>query len=175
MKRAGFLAVLLCVLIGTARCAWALIITLDAPPVLSISDDNTGSFTLTFPSFLQGTLSSTQSVLYRIQANNMVNGTVSGAVSARLDEAFDGIDLEGAVTGYQNLGGNNFASLHESQSGYRVIQTGQTSLTDKMPGTGTGDTNLDGNLTITWRGRLTTNAAAGQRSHFLIVTILEGS
>lgn len=174
MKRAGFLAILLCVLIGTARCAWALIITLDAPPVLSISDD-TGSFTLTFPSFLQGTLSSTQSVLYRIQANNMVAGSVSGAVSARLDETFEGIDLEADVSGYQNLGKSNFASLQESQPGYRAIQTSQTSLADKTPGTGGGDTNLDGNLTVSWRGRLTENAAAGQRSRFLVVTIREGS
>ena len=174
MKKAGFFAVLLCMVVGTARCAWALILTLEAPPVLSISDD-TGPFTLTLPDFLQGTLSSTQSVIYRIQANNMVKGTVSGAVSARLDQAFDGMDLEGDVAGYQNLGSNSCASLQESQPGYQVIQTTGTSLADKMSGTGGGDTNLDGNLTITWRARLTANASAGQRSRFLVVTIREGS
>ncbi len=158
--------------VGTAS---ALIITLDSPPVLSISDE-TGSFTLSFPGFLQGTVSGTQSVTYRIEANNMTAGTVQGAVSARLQETANGIDLEADVTGYQNLGNSNFAMLQESQSGYRVVSSAQTFLADKTPGNGAGnDKRLDGNLTLSWRARLTADAPAGQQSRFLVVTLREGS
>lgn len=155
--------------------ALGLIITLESPAVLSISDQ-TGSFTLSFPDFVEGTLSGTQSVTYRIEANNMTAGTVQGAVSARLQETASGIDLEADVNGYQNLGNGNFAMLQESQSGYRVILTDQTFLADKTPGNGAGnDKSLDGNLTIAWRARLTANAPAGQQSRFLVVTIREGN
>lgn len=163
------------VLAAPAGSALGLIITLDAPAVLSISDE-TGSFTLAFSGFLQGTVSGTQSVTYRVEANNMTAGTVQGAVSARLQETASGIDLEADVGGYQNLGNSNFAALQESQSGYRVVSTDQTSLADKTPGIGAGnDKSLDGNLTVTWRAKLTADAPAGQQSRFLVVTIREGN
>lgn len=167
--------VFLCALAAPAGTASALILTLESPPVLGLSDE-TGSFTLSFPGFLQGTVSGTQSVTYRIEANNMTAGTIQGAVSARLQETASGIDLEADVAGYQNLGNSNFAMLQESQSGYRVISTDQTSLADKTPGNGAGnDKMLDGNLTLTWRARLTADAPAGQQSRLLVVTIREGN
>ena len=159
-------------LIGFLPTASALIVTLTAAPVLSISDE-TGSFTLVFSNFVNGALSSTQSVTYRIQANSMAAGTVQGAVSARLDQLFDGIDLRGNVNGYTNLGRSDFAVLQETQPGPRTIRTARTALADKMPGTGSGDSNLDGNLTVTWRARLRADASGGQRSRFLMVTLKE--
>ncbi len=158
--------------IGFLPSASALIVILKSDPVLSISDE-TGSFTLVFSDFVKQTVSSMQSVTYRVQANNMASGTVQGAVSARLDQLFDGIDLEGDVDGYTNLGKSNFSVLQEAQSGPRVIQAAQTALADKTPGTSSGDANLDGNLTVTWRARLTADASAGQNSRFLVVTLKE--
>lgn len=149
------------------------IIIIESNPVLSISDE-TGSFTLIFPNFISGTVSTAQTVLYRVQANNMTPGLVPGAVSARLQETMEGIDLEADVNGYQNLGNSTFARLQEAQSGYRVVQVSETALADKTAGTGGGDVSLDGNLTVTWRARLTAPAAAGQRSQFLVVTLKEG-
>lgn len=155
--------------------ASALILTLEAPQTLSVSDES-GSFSLDFPSFLKGTISTPQSVVYRIQANNLMAGTIQGAVSARLDEAVEGLDLEADVQSYQNQGDSNFATLQETQSGFRVIPAGQSvPLADKASGNGSGDALLDGTLTITWRGRLTADAPAGQKSRFLVVTIREGN
>ena len=168
-------ALLLCGLFGLAPDAAdadSLIITLDSPTVLSISD-TTGSFTLVFPNFVKGTLSSLQSVTYRIQANKMAAGTVQGAVSASLSELFPGIDLQADVDGYQNLGKSNFGLLQEVQAGPQNIETAPAALADKTPGTGSGDNNLDGNLTVTWRAKLTTDTAAGQNSRFLVVTLKE--
>ncbi len=167
-------AVLLCMLAGAGQPASALIITLEAPTVLSISDA-TGPFTLTFPDFVSGTVSGTQTVVYRVQANNMTAGAVQGAVSARLEQTLDRMEMEADVNGYQNLGGGTFAVLEEAISGYQAIQASETSLADKVAGTGSGDASLDGNLTVTWRARLTAEAPAGQQSRFLVVTVREGS
>ena len=159
-------------LMGFLPSASALLITLGSDPVLSISDE-TGSFTLVFSDFAKGTISSMQSVTYRVQANNMAAGTVQAAVSAKLEQLFDGIDLEADVDNYENVGEKTFASLQEAQSGSRAIEMTSTALADKMPGTGSDDSNLDGNLTVTWRARLTADAAAGQGSRFLVVTLKE--
>ena len=174
MKTRGILLLGIAVLGIPARAGGDLILTLDSDPVLSISDD-TGPFTLSFANFLQGTLSTTQSVAYRVQANNMVAGTVPGAVSAQISQEVNGILLEGDVEGYQNLGGDNFSSLQEAQSGFRTVPATLTAMADKVPGSGSGNFNLDGNLTITWRARLSSDAAGGSRSRFLIVTLREGS
>lgn len=163
---------MLCMLAGAGRPASALIITLEVPPVLSVSDE-TSSFTFTFPDFVRGTVSGTQTVVYRIQANNMTAGTVQGVVSARLEQTLDGIEMEADVNGYQNLGGSTFAVLEEAISGYRAVQASETSLADKVAGTGSGDATLDGNLTVTWRAQLTAEAPAGQQSRFLVVTLKE--
>ena len=167
-------AALLCGLAGSGATAWALILTLDAPPVLSISDE-ASSFTLTFPGFLRGTVSDAHTVVYRIQANNLVAGGAPAAVSARMEEAIEGVDLEADISGYQNLGGGNFARLEEAQPGYKAVGTDQAALVSKTPGSGGGDAMLDGTLTVTWRARLTQDAPAGQQMRFLRVTLREGS
>ena len=158
--------------VGTAH---GLLITLEVPAVLSVSDES-GSFALNFSNFLKGSVSSSHSVTYRIQANHLVGGVVQGAVSARLQEEVEGVDLEADVNGYQNLGEEGFALLAETQSGYQPVRAAQlTPLADKMPGTGSGDSTLDGSSTVTWRAKLTANAPAGQQSRFLVVTVREGS
>ena len=165
MKRAVVAILLLCATAGWVRSAWAVILTWSSPPVLSITD-SMGSFTLSFPDFLNGTTSATQSVTYRVRANNMPGGELSGAVSARLDQLFEGIDLQADVNTYQNLGTPSYALLQEAQSGYWTVQTAQTALANKTAGV-----LLNGTLTVTWRARLTADAVAGQRSRFLVVTL----
>lgn len=162
-------------LVAPTGAAKALIVTLEVPAVLSVSDEG-GSFALNFSNFLKGTVSASHSVTYRIQANNLARGIVQGAVSARLEEVAEGVELEADVNAYQNLGEGHCAVLEEAQSGYQPIRVAQTTpLAHKIPGTGGGDATLDGNLTVTWRARLTADAPAGQQSRFLVVTVREGS
>jgi hypothetical protein len=146
------------------------------PPVLSISD-STGSFTLYFDSFQKGSHSTVEVVTYRIQANNMAQGKVRGAVSVKVSPALpkkSGLILEGDVQGYQNLGKKKFAELEESKKGYRMIDKKETSLADKKKGQGSGDLCLDGELRIAWRSSLTRHAPAGKREVSLIVTLIDG-
>lgn len=150
-----------------------LILTLEAEPVLSITDD-VGPFTLQFSDFVEGSSSDVQTVAYRIQANNMASGVVSGAVTAHLSESFQGVDLTADVTGYSNLGHPNFATLSENQAGSIAIQIAPTSLADKQSGNGQGDSCLDGQLTVNWQARLTQDAAAGSTTRTLIVTLKDG-
>ena len=156
---------------GTAR---GQLVGGGSPPVLSISDD-IGSFTLTFSNFLQGSVSSTQEVAYRIQANNMMTGSVQGVVSARLQQTFSGIDLEVDVTAYQNLGVPSSANLQESVAGRQVVNTTGVSLANKTPGNGNNDKVVDGNLGILWQARLTGNVIAGSRTTGLVVTLKDGN
>lgn len=159
---------------GSCTSAWALILSVLVSPVLSISDE-TGSFTLSFTDFVAGTVSSTQAVTYRVQANNMAAGTVPLAVTAELGSAFDVATLEGDVSSYSNLGESEFSILEESAPGYVAIGTSATPLTNKKPGTGYGEYCLDGNLVITWRAKLTADSPAGSESRSLIVTLKDGN
>ena len=162
-------------LVWPAGDASGLLITLEVPAVLSVSDES-GSFALHFSDFLKGSVSAPHSVTYRIQANNLVAGIIQGAVSARLEEPIEGMELEADVNNYQNLGEESSSRLVEAQSGYQPIQAAQTiPLAHKVPGAGGDDATLDGNLTVTWRARLTADAPAGQQSRFLVVTVREGN
>ena len=154
--------------------ASAMICELDAPPVLSITDE-TGDFTLTFTDFVSDSLSSTQEVTYRVQANNMAAGTVSPALTAELGSAFDTAVLQGGLSSYSNLGESEFSTLEEAQPGYVDIGTSATSLAKKNPGTGHGEYCLDGNLVITWRAKLTADTPAGSEIRPLIVTLRDGN
>lgn len=154
--------------------AGAVILNLNAPPILSIEDDS-GPFALTFPDFLQGSQSTPQTVTYRVRANHMSPGLLPAAISARLGEAFDYADLEADVQGYRNSGIPNFATLQEAQNGFRTVETTNTPLADKHPGQGAGDRCLDGQLTMTWRATLKRDAPAGTQSRSLIVTLRDGN
>ena len=176
MKRAiRHTVLLLCVVgiqLGWGLWAWALICTVHAPPVLSISD-TTGPFTLTFTGFVNGTESNTQVVTYTIQANKMDKKDVAGAVSAQLATAFTNIDLKVDVGSYTNLGESNFATLSEAATGEITIGTSTTDLADKGGGQAQGRTCLDGTLEVTWKGTLTTDHGAGSESQTLTVTLKE--
>ena len=154
--------------------AHAMICELDAPPVLSITDES-GDITLSFIDFVAGAVSSTQEVTYRVQANNMAGGVVSQAVTAELGSAFDMAVLQGDVSSYSNLGESEFSTLEEAQPGYVDIGTSATSLADKNPGTEHGEHCLDGNLVITWRAKLTSDTPPGSESRPLIVTLRDGN
>lgn len=152
----------------------AMICELNVPPVLSITDE-TGDFTLLFTNFLSGTLSSTQQVSYRVQANNMATGTVSPAITARLGSLFDTVELQADISSYTNAGNDRFAALQEVNAGPITVAASATPLANKSPGVGHFDYCLDGNLVITWRAKLTTDTPAGSENRSLIVTLRDGS
>ena len=157
--------------IGSAASAWGLILNVTAPPLMSITDD-VGSLVLSFPHFRQGTESSPQPVTYRIQCNNLTaRGSGVPLVTAQMESPFDMADLEAAVSGYVNLGDPSFATLNEAQPGYVPIGGAAAPLANKQAGQGQGDACLDGELTITWRAKLTQDAPAGSESRNLTLTL----
>ena len=156
-----------------ADWGWALMCQVDAPPVLSITDD-VGPFTLSFPDFAGGSLSTVQVVVYRVQANNMAPGSIQGAVTAHLDSLFGDAELRADVTGYANLGDPEFSTLSEAQGGFVTVQTTPVQLADKQPGDVCCDPCMDGTLTVLWQARLTGDAAAGSTTRTLTVTLRDG-
>ena len=174
MRKSLFLFLALTVLLSSPHPgAWALICEVDAPPVLSITDE-VGPFKLTFNDFAKDTLSTTQIVNYRIEANTMADGTVPNAVSAKLENLFSNADFKGDVQSYTNLGDADFADLVEAQSGFVTLKTSDTRLADKSGGKGHGKHCLDGKLAILWRAKLTQDAPAGTQTSLLIVTLRDG-
>ena len=151
-----------------------LLLKFGEDPVLSISD-KTGPFTLNFSNFLKDSVSNTETVVYEIRANNLSAGSVAGTVSARIDSLMQDMNLEADVAGYENIGHDDFSNLQEAESGYIAVTASNTALANKVPGSGTGDNQMEGNLTVNWRGKLTTDAPFGQQSRSLIVTIKEGN
>ena len=152
----------------------AMVCELDAPPVLSITDE-TSDFTLTFIDFVAGAVSSTQEVTYRIQANNMAAGTVSPAVTAELASLFGTAEIQADVSSYTNVGEDCFSTLQEVDAGPITITDSATSLANKGPGDGYCDHCLDGNLVISWRAKLTADTPAGSENRLLIVTLRDGN
>ncbi len=153
--------------------AGAVILTVGAPPVLSISA-SVGVIVLEFPNFLPGTDSNSEQVVYTVQSNTMAAGTINGAISAALSDDFEHVDFKGDVDSYSNLGDPSFASLAESSGGFVTIATTTTDLADKTPGTGQGDICIDGTLTITWKGTLNSVMPAGTDAQILTLTIVDG-
>lgn len=153
--------------------AWAIICTVEAPPVLSITD-NTGPFTLVFNNFREGTNSTPEVVTYTIQANQMAAGTLTGAISANLSDLFTEINLKADVDSYTNAGDPGFASLSESSGGDIVVGNVSTNLANKTPGTGQGDACLDGTLSITWKATLTKDHPGGSETRIVTVTLKDG-
>ncbi len=154
--------------------AWAVILNLNVPPILSFEYDG-GPFTLPFSSFLEGSRSGTHAVTYRIRANQMNFGMLPAAISVRLGEAFDHVRLEAYVQAYQNLGPSNFATLRESRSGFQTIETVDKPLADKQAGQGEGDPCLDGHLTVIYGAILKDDAPAGTQTRSVIVTLHDGN
>ena len=170
----AYAALIIALGIGWASPSQALDCSVSAPAVLSISD-TVGSFTLTFTNFVSGTVSSSQAITYTVQGNKMLAGTVNGAVTASLGTAFSGMSLECDVGTYTNLGDADHALLAESSSGFFAVGATSTALANKTPGSGSGDTCLDGTLGVTWRTVLQADLKSGSQNRTLTVTLKDGN
>ena len=156
--------------------AWAIILNLNlnVSPVLSVGYDG-GPFTLSFSNFLQGSLSDTHTVTYRIQANSANPGDFRAAVSAHLREPFRHAELQADVAGYRNLGPPGFATLAESQAGFKTVETAGTPLADKRSGQGAGTHCVDGEFTVVYRARLVSDSAEGTETASVVMTFYDGN
>ncbi len=174
-RRIKLLSLALGLAIGSGACvsAWALILSVSAPPVLSVANDTGDNITLTFT---HGTESSTQDVAYRIRSNNMALGTVDPAVTIALVSPLGLADLKADVSGYTNRGHSQLATLAETQPGYVPVQASPTALAKKLPGQGAGDSVLDGVLHVTFQAQLVEdNPEAGSESATVIFTVVDGN
>ncbi|MBI4972083.1 MAG: hypothetical protein HZC17_09700 [Candidatus Omnitrophica bacterium] len=152
----------------------AFIVTINAPPVLSIIDDTGGFLLLSFDGFSPGSETNVGVVNYTIQSNTMATGTVADALSARLSGPFTDIEFKASAGSFTNAGTPDFSSLQSTSAGFITIGIADVALASKQPGTGDGDVLLDGTITVNYKAVLSTDHAAGIENQSLIVTLKDG-
>lgn len=155
--------------IGITR-ADPLILDIEVAPELSVGSQASG-FTLVFSGYREGSESTSEVALYDVRANNMAGGRLTGALTARLSEPFENMDVEASVQDYQNSGGSELSTLRASKADFQTVGTESVSLADKEPGQGVWDLCLEGRVAVAWRARLKRNAPAGTQSRILFVTL----
>ena len=169
-------ALVMVLMLGVSVSAWASsaddvnTVTVAVNNVLSISD-TTGNFTLTFSDFEIGQETPTQLVTYRVKANNMTTGALTGVVAAKLNALIYGVDLKGDPGAYANIGSSGNVPLSESGAGFITIGTLATNLADKAATTGNQQKVLNGNLPIIWKAVATQDLTSGSYPATLTVTL----
>ncbi len=129
----------------------AATVTVQVPAILSISDNGTGNFTLTFQSAAAGGTTNGQTVGYAVQANSMPNSALTGALSAKISALLSGITIR-ANSGrtYTNNGSASNAVLQESSAGLINLGTTAVNIMDKPASTGNSGKILSGTAFINW-------------------------
>ena len=128
-------------------------VTITVNNILSISDE-VGPFTLAFDNdtgTVSGSASTGQTVGYLVQANNLPNAAVAGALSAKISALLDGITFRAnSGMAYNNTGSSGNAILAPVDSGPVVIGTATTALADKPASTGAQGKVLNGTYFVNW-------------------------
>lgn len=125
-------------------------VTVSVPSILSISDE-TGNFTLTFLSSANGGVTNGQTVGYQVQANNMPNSALAGALSAKINTLIDGITIranEGRT--YVNNGTASNAILEDASASVINMGTTATAVMNKPASTGASGQILNGTAFVNW-------------------------
>ena len=147
------LAVLAMALPGAA---WALTandadsVTVTVPTILSISDD-VGNFTLTFTGSAAGSTTNGQTVGYIVDANNMPNTALTGALSAKISALLSGITIRAnPARTYVNDGSASNAVLTESTAAVINLGTTAVNIMDKPASAGSSGKILHGRAFVNW-------------------------
>lgn len=157
------------VVLWTGAAAWAAEsndidnVTVQINSALSITDV-VGDFTLAFDNTtgtVNGSTSTGQTVIYTVSANNMPNTALTGAVSAKIASALNGIDIKGDPGTYTNTGSTGNATLNESAADFITIGTTAANLMDKPATTGPAGKVLNGNFGVHYRAMATRDLAVG--------------
>ena len=141
--------------------AWALTadnadtVTVSVPTILSISDE-VGNFPLVFTSSANGGTTNFQTVAYTVNANNMPNTALAGALSAKINTLLSGIAIKALGTRtYTNGGTSSNAVLTEAPVGPVTIGTTATGIMDKPALAGSSGKILTGTAFVAWQAQAT--------------------
>ena len=126
------------------------------------------SLNFTFPNAEEGAVSDTVDVTYSVISNNA--GRTQGLVSVRLDEEFEGIELQAQAGTFQKHGGN--AALVPAAPGFVNVSSSEVSLADKTVDAEQGKL-IDGALPVTYRAVLTRPQPAGQHVRTLTISFMD--
>ena len=160
-KRIHFAIAFAVLAVALPRSAWATSIsdtdtvTVDVGNILSI-EDSEGNFSLSFNNVtgtVAGSASTGKTVGYVLRANNMSNSAVSGALSAKISSALDGITFQAnsGMTYTPTAGASaGNATLTPVSSGAVPVGTTATALFDKPASVGTQGQVLNGTAFINW-------------------------
>jgi len=141
--------------------------------VLSIADDGTDAFTLTFADYEIGDISTNQQISYHLKSNKIVDTALDGVVAANVDALVYGIDLECDFVSYTTdaAGSPTNVVLTEHTSGWTTIDVDGENIAKKAATTGSQKKMLRGDLVLDFRGKATEDLTAGTYSTNLTVTL----
>lgn len=151
------------IVLGLTRPVWAgnasdnSDVTFAVGNSISITEA-TGNFTLTFTDTVNGSVSSGETVIYTVKANNMPNAALTGAVSAKVSALVDGISLKAFPGDYTNSGTSGNAILSKVAA-EMVIGATAVNIYNKDAGSGNQDKVLNGTIPIHYRGVATRDLA----------------
>jgi len=171
----------LALLIGVSSPGWAATdddaatVTMTVNEILSIVDDGTDNFTLTYTDFVNTTQSNTQAVTYTVQGNNITTTATTGIIAAKLSAVVSGMNIQADVGAYTNTGTSGNILLTEDISGFQTLTTSDLNLAGK--GTTSGDQGkvLNGTQVVSYRGTLTRDVQSGTTSPTLTFTLKDGN
>ena len=126
-------------------------VTVSVPTILSISDE-IGNFSLAFTNSANGGTTNFQTVGYTVNANNMPNTALAGALSAKINALLSGIAIKALGTRtFTNGGTVSNAVLTEAPVGPVTIGTTATGIMDKPALAGTSGKILTGTAFVAWQ------------------------
>lgn len=160
-------------MLGMTHSAWAgtddqsHVVTLKVNPILSIESPETTNFDLVFDNTTgsgANSISKNKVVAYNVEANNMTNDALAGAVSAKLSVLVADVEIRGTsdATAYVHKGGADGAILTPTDpTNPVVIGTTATALFDKPASAGTAGKVLHGTAFVSWDAKLLAEKGAG--------------
>ena len=144
-------------------------VTIQVPSYLFIDSDQR-DLNLSFLGQQSGAETNTQTVVYTIRGNGMMQSEGAPAITASLDGDFPSIDLKVKVGPYTKEGGNT--ELSAVAGDFISIGLAGTSLVKK--GTSVGDGKLlRGQIAMTYKAIATSSLSSGEYSHGLTITLTD--
>lgn len=145
-------------------------VTVQVPEILSIAADVT-NFTLSYSTFVKtGDESTTKTVTYTVQSNNMRQADGATAINANLDVLYDRLDFLADVGTYTKTSGNT--GLAETAAGFVKINATNTAIAKKSGTTSGSDGKLlNGTIPIIYKTKATSDVPSGDQVRQLFVTL----
>lgn len=145
-------------------------VTVQIPEVLSLTADTT-NFTVSFPGYAAtNDESTTKTVTYTVQSNNMRQADGATAINANLDVLYDQLDFLADPGTYTKTSGNT--EIAETAEGFIKINATNTAIAQKANTVSGSDGKLlNGTIPITYKAKATADVSGGDQIRQLFVTL----